>query len=435
MRATKLASAVGTSALLLCALAAASGAQERARQGAPSIRVYSSNGAYTLATTSYVTPVIQVSENAYVFAVSMDLDGQIQVLHPDFPGISVRLLAHKPLNLHNFFAGFGQRDDGSGYYSTAGYSRYGNYGDGSLDSRGTVIALASRAPFNLERIESDGDWNISAIRRLIEGRSPQSAAQALASYLGAKDEPIGRDFMRFAGGQNYNSAYAYGAYSSCDLYFSYGPTLAARFFQASNTIALLRQRGQRATIGYDFCGLPYVIVRSSGLAGGLPGVRPVPRPQGDTTAFPKSRFPHGTPRHPGESASKATPEGIFPLPQHSSLPQMGDVTITAPRGRRSEPGQILQGYRPQPGTMSAPQGRVPIERVSTPRTEPAATGSQPVREYRPEPRSAPPPPARVPDAPRQSPPPPPVVHQAPSSPPPPPPRAETPARVPPPAKQ
>ena len=444
MRATKLAAAVGTSALLLCVFAAASGAQERARQRAPIIRVYSSNGAYALQTTSYVTPVIEVSENAYIFAVSMDVDGHIQVLHPDFPGISVRILARKQLALPNFFAGFARPNGGSsGYYSSAAYSSYGNYDDGYMDSRGTVIALASRAPFNLDLIESGGDWNISAIRRLIEGRSPESAEQALASYLGAKGEPIGRDFMRFAGRRN--SSYALDAYSSCDLYYGYAfaPTLAFNRFQAFNRISLLRSRGQQVRIlGYDICGSPIISFAPSSVVGRRPP--PPPRPQGDTTVFPKSRFPHGTPRHPAASGLKAAPEGIFPLPQRPGLPQMGDVTITAPKGRRSEPGQILGGYRPQPGTMSVPQGRVPIERVTTPRTEPAATGSQPAREYRPEPRSAAPPPARVPDTPRESPPPPPVVHQAPSTPPPPPPpppRAETPttrsepARVPPPNRQ
>ena len=46
--------------------------------------------------------------------------------------------------------------------------------------------------------------------------------------------------------ENYNNAYAYGAYNSCDLYgFSYAPTLASRYFQTSNIIAALRQRGRR----------------------------------------------------------------------------------------------------------------------------------------------------------------------------------------------
>jgi hypothetical protein len=412
MRATRMASAVAGSALLLCALAAGSGAQAES-QGAPRIRVYSTNGSYVLATTSYVTPVIEVSENAYVFAVSMDLDGQIRVLQPDFPGISVKVQSGKRLQLPNFFTGFSRPNYQMGY-STAGYSGYDN--DGFPDSRGTVIALASREPFNLDRVEVNGDWNMSTIRRLLADRSPESAAQALANYLGAKDEPIGRDWMRFAGGRDYNNSYASSAYSSCDLYsYSYAPNLGARFFQASSTLNLLRRRGQVATIGYDFCGFPFVIVHSGSLAGGHPIGRPPRSPADTNTGAPIGRFPRGTPRHPIVSGSKSAPEKIFPLPQREGFPQIRDATITAPRGRHSEPGQILQGYRPSPGIGSAPQGRMPIERVTTPRPEPAAsTGSQPVRESRPEPRSAPPPPTRVPDAtPRSAPPPAPVVHEAP----------------------
>lgn len=442
MRATRLAAAVGTSSLLLCAIASAAGAQETARQRAPIIRVYSSNGSYALQTTSYVTPVIDVSENAYIFAVSMDVDGRIQVLHPDFPGISVRILAHKQLNLPNFFAGFAQPNDGGGYYSSASNSGYGNYADGYMDSRGTVIALASRAPFNLDLIERDGDWNISAIRGLIEGRSPESAEGALASYLGAKGEPIGRDYMRFSG--NRYAGYALGSYSSCDLYYGYAfaPTLAFNRFQAFNRIGQLRSHGQQVRIlGYDICGSPIIAIAPLRVAGRRPPISP--RPPGDTTGFPKYRFPqHPKPLRPPESGRRTAPEGVFPLPQRSGLPQLGDVTITAPGRRRSEPGQILQGYRPQSGTMSPPPGRVPIERVTAPRGEPtAATGSQPLREYRPEPRSAAPPPVHVADPPRQSPPPPPVVHEPTSTPPPPPPRVVTPItkseplRAPPPNKQ
>ncbi|HEX9250089.1 MAG TPA: hypothetical protein VF856_11350 [Gemmatimonadaceae bacterium] len=427
MRTAKFAAAVGASAFLLCVLASDSGAQERAKQRAPIIRIYDTNGSTALETTSYVTPVIEVAENAYVFAVSMDVDGQIQVLHPDFPGISVRMLAHKEIRLPNFFAGFAQQR-GDGYSGASSYAGYSSYNDGYLDSRGTVIALASRAPFDLERIESGGDWNMSAIRRLIEYRTPQVAAQSLASYLGAKGEPIGRDILRFAGGRNYNSYYAYSPYSSCDLYgYAYAPTLARRFFEASQSIAFLRQRGQSARLGYDFCGFPIVIYTPRSFAGGFPVGRP--RTRGDTTVFPKGRFPvEGVPHHPPRSSAQAAPEGVFPLTR-SGLPQMGDVTITAPRGHRAEPGLNLRGYTSQP--MSAPQGRAPIERVTTPRLEPAATGAQPVREYRPQPRTEAPPPAR---APRESPPPPtPVVHERPSTSPPPapPPRAATPTNPPP----
>jgi hypothetical protein len=437
MRTAKLAAVVGASAFLLCVVASASGAQERASQRAPSIRIYSTNGSYALETTSYVTPVIQVSENAYVFAVSMDVDGQIQVLHPDFPGISVRMLAHKPINLPNFFAGFAQQR-GGGYYSGSsyagysayddGYTGYSAYDDGYMDSRGTVIALASRAPFNLERIESGGDWNMSAIRLLIENRTPQMAAQSLANYLGAKGEPIGRDFLRFAGFGNHNSYYAYNPYSACDSFYGFGLG-QIRQAQVFSQINYFRQRGQAARIvGFDLCGVPIIVpTGSTFVESRFPQTRR-PRNPGDTTVFPKGRFPvEGVPHHPPRSSAKSAPEGIFPLPR-SGLPQMGDVTITAPRARRGEPLRIPD-YGSQP--MSVTQGRVPIERVTTPRIEPAATGAQPVREYRPEPRAEAPPPARAPGSPRESPPPAPVVHERPSTPPPPAPRAETPSRPPP----
>src|SRR5205814_10180529 len=117
MRALKAVPALGAAALMLCALSSAS-AQQRARQRAPIIRVYSTSGGDYINTSTYVEPQIQVSENAYVFAVEMDLDGQIQVLHPDFPGLSVRISAHTNLRLPNFFAGFNQGVPNAGVYSS-----------------------------------------------------------------------------------------------------------------------------------------------------------------------------------------------------------------------------------------------------------------------------------------------------------------------------
>src|SRR3954469_12332060 len=179
----KLASAAGAAALLAGVVSTRSESQEAARTRAPIVRIYSQNGSDAINTSTYVMPVIQVAENAYVFAVAMDLDGQIQVLHPDFPGISVKLAARRQVNLPNFFAGFGQRSTG-GYYSSVSYLGY-DYNGSRVDTRGTIIALASRAPFNLERVEVGGDWNMSAIRRLIDNRTPSMAAQALAAYIGA----------------------------------------------------------------------------------------------------------------------------------------------------------------------------------------------------------------------------------------------------------
>ena len=434
MRALKFAPALGAAALMICVLTTSSDAQQqRARQRAPIIQVSSLSGGDVINTSTYVEPQIRLSENAYVFAVEMDLDGQIQVLHPDFPGLSVKISAHTQLRLPNFFAGFNQAYPDR-VYSTVSYQRYGNY-SGFSDTRGTVLALASRVPFNLERIQSGDDWNMSAIRRLIEYRNPQEALSQLANYIGAKDEPIGRDYMRFAGGGN-NRAYAYaneGFFSPCDYYYGYfySPGLGFAQRQALNRINRARGGGQARIIGYDLCGVPIVTYGQQVVTKfPVPGH---PRNGGDTTVFPKSRFhpDPAMPRHPRETPA----QGAFPLPSRAGTGQMGDVTITAPTGRRSDPRQIIEGYRPQPGAIGVPQGRMPIDR-SVPVAAPSAgSGGPPLREYNPEPRVQSPPPARVPDrTPAPAPAPTPVVHERPSTPAPPPPRAENPSK-PPPSKQ
>ena len=53
MRAAKMAPILGISALLVCALAAPSRAQDGVRQRAPIIRVYSENGPDVIGTTTY----------------------------------------------------------------------------------------------------------------------------------------------------------------------------------------------------------------------------------------------------------------------------------------------------------------------------------------------------------------------------------------------
>ena len=420
MRTKRLASVAGSSALLLCLLATASQAQDRTRQRAPIIRVYSQNGPGVV--SNYVTPAIEVSENSYVFAVMMDLDGRLQVLHPDFPGISVRVQSRKQLRLPNFFAGFNQPYRGSQY----GMANYDGYSDTGNDVRGTVIALASRAPFNLELVEADGDWNLAALRQLLEGRSPEGAAQALARYLGAKGEAVGHDYMRFAGQRrSYYASNGYDDYAYCG-YGGYGySAFGGGFYRADafSRIAQLQAVGLRPFIvGYDSCGLPIVVVAPFSRGGTLP--LPLPRPRRDTTVFPKSHFPQGSPRRPVTADN--TPVGIFPYSQRAALPQAGDVTITAPKGRRAEPREILDQFRPQPGVTGLQERpRTPVERANP--SEPAATGMRPV--FRPDPLvSAPSQPMRVPERMREpapAPAPAPVVHERPAAPSSPPPRAET----------
>jgi hypothetical protein len=426
-------SPIGIAALLITLFANPSRAQGREQQP-PIVRVYSQNGAVA---SNYVTPAIEVSEDSYVFAVSMDLDGQIQVLHPDFPGISIRIREHRQLRLPNFFAGFAP--SGGTYDASGRYASYSGYGDIGNDSRGTVIALASRAPFNLERIESDGDWNISQIRRLIEHRTPGSAAYALAAYLGAKGEPIGRDYMRFAGARNYY--YASNALYSCDLYYGgYGSSLAFSRLAVLDRVARLKQAGQSVSIvGYDFCGMPIV---AYGPSGSIPtGFQPQPAPQNPRdTSTARGHFPQPIPRSgpPPGNAPRAALD-YYPITRREP-PQMGDVTITAPNDRGRDPREIFIDLTNQ----SRGGG---IQRAGPPLTHTAPTGSEttvigtqpPSREYskpvfHESPRSEP-------TGIDRSPPPPPVVQERPVSPPPPPPRVESPPRskpvenTPPPSRQ
>jgi hypothetical protein len=349
MRAKGLAAAACSSALLTCLLASASLAQDGSRQRAPIVRVFSQNGAGVV--SSYVTPAIEVSEDAYVFAVMMDPDGRIQVLQPEFPGISVRIRSRQQLQLPNFFAGFNAPMQGARSYTRNGLASYDGYEARGDDSRGTVIALASRAPFNLELIEADGDWSISAIRRLIDHRTPTSAARSLAQYLGAKGEPIGRDYMRFAGQRQ-----GYYAYNDFDYYaYSYG--------------------------------VPVVVVAPF-VRGGRFRVPPKRRRPGDTTVFPKSRLPHGIAHHPprGDIAPKQVPEAIFPLPRHSEPLRMRNATIPAPQGRRAEPRDNPDRFRSAQAARPSPpeRARTPVEQTAPSRARPAATGFQPAQ--RPEPR-------------------------------------------------
>lgn len=375
MRGTRSAAAAGVAALLITLLASPSAAQDESRQRAPRIRVYSQSGPIA---SNYVTPAIEVSEDAYVFAVSFDLDGQIQILHPAFPGISVRMLKNKELRLPNFFAGFSRNEyDGSGRYVNSS-----DYVGGDNDSRGSVIALASRAPFNLERVESDGDWNISTIRRLIEHRTPAAAAQALAAYLGAKGESIGMDYMPFAPAQ-YHDYYASGPLYSCDLYYGgNGPGLAISRLAVLNRVAQLRHGGRSVSIlGYDFCGMPIVAYGPS------PNTRYRPRtPRGPSDTLVTKG--HVRPPRSGQSPEgypRAT-IGTFPLEWRNERPRAADVLITAPR-----------------------QSRMPVERSAPPRAETGFIGTMPAREY---PRPIVHEPA-------------PVAHERPSSPPPPPPRTQS----------
>jgi hypothetical protein len=369
MRGVRSASVAGVAALLITLLASPSGAQDESRQRAPNIRVYSQSGPIA---SRYVTPAIEVSEDAYVFAVSLDLDGQIQILHPALPGISVRILSHQQLRLPNFFAGFAQtgiRSDGRG-----GYVSYADsYAGRENDTRGTVIALASRAPFNLERVESNGDWNISAIRRLIEYRPPAAAAQALRAYLGAKGEPIGFDYMRFASA-HYDNYYVSSPLYSCDSFYGgAGSGVAFRRVAVLNRVEQLRQAGQSvAIIGYDYCGAPIVAYGPS------QGYRPrMPRDSAPNLGGSGKPIPRGRSAQSGWSDPREAAIGTFPTTPHA-----GEVLIPEASLNRRVPGELFNDPRNDRLVReSAERGRARVERDAPPVETPVIGTFPPAREY------------------------------------------------------
>jgi len=369
MRAYGLKLAIAGAACMVVGLGSTAYGQQGVRQRPPIVTVYSSSGVDVIGTPTYITPEIRVAENAYLFAVAMDLDGNLRVLHPELPGISVKVSSHTQLRLPNFFVGFNSQTSTvqNGYYANGHYvSGFPNSQGYYDDTRGTVLALASRVPFNLDLISRNGDWDFSAIRHLIENRTPQDAMMVLANYLGAEGQPIGRDFFRFTGGSNgyYADSYYNNGYYN-NGYYDYGY--------------------------YDY-GYGYVPV--------VPYIGPATpsnrrRHPSDTTVFPKYRLPA---------------EGHFP-PGRSGGVQGSNVIVTAPT-RRTEP-RTIDAYRNDPGGVTPPQGRMPIERPM-PRSEPsAATDATPMR-YPTPPRveTAPPPRAQTYSAP--------VAHSSSSAPPAPP---------------
>lgn len=368
---TRSASLAGSAALLIALLASTSAAQEQSRQRAPHIRVYSQSGPIA---SNYVTPAIEVSEDAYVFAVSFDLDGQIQVLQPATPGISIRMLRNKELRLPNFFAGYSHNeyDESGRYVSSSGYV------GGDYDSRGSVIALASRSPFNLARVERDGDWNISAIRRLVEHRAPAAAAQALATYLADKGEPIGMDYMRF-GPTQYRDSYSSGPVYSCELYDGGNRGgLALRRVAVLNRVAQMQQGGRSVrVVGYDFCGMPIVAYGSS-----QPNTRYRPRAPEDPADTNVTKG-HVRPPRSGQSEKSfpRAPLGTFPLTEGTEA--MGEVLIAPlPRQTTRDPREIFADPRIEgrPIRSAEPNG-AHGERVEPHRAETPLIGTLPAREY------------------------------------------------------
>jgi hypothetical protein len=409
MRVTRL--ALGLCAAMITSHAAA-GVAEAQKRKAPRINLTTSLGSSVA--SNYIEPAVTLSEDAYVFVISVDIDRHVQVLHPTETGIAVKMAARRQLHLPRFFAGYAGI---AGYsnVSGSGYSTY-DYGPGFSDTRGTMIALASRRPFRLSNISVGGDWDVLMLQQLVEDRDPEAAAVMLAKVLGEPGEPIGRDVYRFAGGRRYyNSFYNNSAYYDCS--YLYGSLGFARGFNTRRSInffraAQLQQAGfVVAFAGYDACGEPVFNVYPRSFVGtpGTPGRPPA------TGAFPSGRIPSVAPRNPLKDPVGGVVTGARPTPgryagqNDASTPPMTRIPDAGSVSERPHPrseGTTVSERPRAPAASPAPERAAPRhsppppERVSTPRPVPERTAAP---AYTPPPPPPPPPPRAEPRVEREKP--------------------------------
>ena len=382
-----------SSAVISCLLFADVAAGQGTRK-APRINLNTALGGAVA--TNYIEPSVTLSEDAYVFVISVDVDRNIQVLHPTDIDLSVRMAANRQLHLPRFFAGFGE---GSRFVNrSGGYSSYDTYASGSSDTRGTLIALASRAPFNLRAISIGGRWDHAALRRLVDDREPYSAASALARYLGAPGEPIGRDVYRFAGGARHY--FAASAYDCHPVYGAMGYGHSGRGVSMMRAYALRQAGYQISFLGFDSCGQPRYAVSSVLLVGTPAGNPPA------AGSFPVGRLPSSAPRNPAKEAGASPGQTVFSRPARGGYADADD-TPSLPT-RVSEPREVSERFHPQPARETVSDRPRRTESNSEPRPERA---SQPAHTpERAEPRSVsvserPSPPAYNPPPERSAPPP------------------------------
>src|SRR5688500_20010448 len=97
-----------SSAVVFSQLLATTADAQTDRQKATAIIITTALGHSVV--SNYIEPLISLGEDAYVFAIAVDVDRNVQVLYPTVPEISVRLTSRRQLYLPRFFSGFAQDD-------------------------------------------------------------------------------------------------------------------------------------------------------------------------------------------------------------------------------------------------------------------------------------------------------------------------------------
>ena len=137
---------------------------------APRIRLVVPPSVYS--GNQYVEASFQLSSDAYVLVVAVDLDRRVRVLYPETPeqsGFAARSNANR---LSRFFAGFARPGRMSAYET-----RYDATGRISpLGGAGVLLAVASDRPLQLERLlDASGEWDEAALMELVFDESLSGA--------------------------------------------------------------------------------------------------------------------------------------------------------------------------------------------------------------------------------------------------------------------
>lgn len=236
-----------------------------AQQSAPRVRLA------TLQTTTMgtVAPSISLSEPAYILAVAIDNGGQIEVLSPTLPGDAIRFEAAKSIRFPEFHSGFSSVSNYGVYGSR--YRRSAFAGDGDLGTRGSVLVIASRTPFDFAAISDGVDWNEEALRRIMRFKAPAEAVTALGRALTEKGQTFGHDYVYF--GRSGYSQFASNSFRSdnnCFMDYSFSPygySNFAGYYRVSGAsyggiiLAGYGMGGLRLVqFGSDVCGRPHYML-------------------------------------------------------------------------------------------------------------------------------------------------------------------------------
>ena len=377
-----------------------------------------------LAMDRYVEASFNLSADAYVLVVAVDLDRRIRVLYPESPDESGFAARTSQNRLTRFFAGFGGG-------SANGYGTYLARYEATqritpFDGGGVLLAVASDRPLQLDRLVGpDGEWSEEALSRLVYEQNLSGAAHAVGRAVVLTGQDYNADYRTFSGGRSFG-AYSYAARSLDGCSFASGISrnnpladVYDSWFRGSNYAgSAVRFLGY-----FQRDGRTFARYLQGGCAGtsyyDVPVVSPLPIPpdsaRPDTSVQRKRRFPGARqfPSVASDSGGRMVPVRLSP----SGARDIGRDRPVIASGIRFRHAEELprEAIRPASGRFTPREAvaRVPeraVERQQSPerRLEPRAEGarertpakvrevqSTEVREAQPATvRDAPPPPTR-----------------------------------------